>query len=747
MEPTDSSVATIEQQQQQQQQPLGAPPPLAPSIGAANDVLQQLQQQQQQQQQQQLGSTGNTVQTQSSTTSQQQFQQQQQTAAQLQPQLFWQQAIQAMAAVAMTNGNQANGNSHNNNNNNSFTPVATNPFLLPGGAAALSQLAAALPVGTFPSFFPLVAPGSIPGVASSAAPTASEATTSGESIKPAEAFAGPSQTPPQQQQLFPSLASFTPTTATTTNSTAASTLAALPAGLTLATSATTQAVTPGPMWLFTGMAGSGLSGVGGVGKKRGRSSHAVATMGVGAGSGEGAEENDSGSNNNNNNNKNSRRRKRSSNKTTRLQQQNNEPATAMTNMNGDNNINKKNMMSMMMGGGGNITAEPSVVFSYGSSVNSVGAGAAATTANTSSSGPPTSLASLAGMSFGGLGGGALGTTGLGAASAAFNAANMSSSAMSDNGERPFTLKEQADLDKLPPAERRRQERNLREQQRSYRISQQIKDLRAVLEESNVPYKANKYSILVSVVEYIKELQARSIMLDAEHQKLFDTIRQTAEMASNTTTTSTASSGSEGGGRGGMTHNKRNMTCRSDSSGGSEDNDYFNNGSSDESIRNEGSSRNAAATADSLIVQGLNYHAVFDHCPFSLGVASLDGTILACNESFETLMGVKKSEILNQSMFMYIRNHQDIFEAMADLLKRSSTPAALSNNTPAVLSVVGTGRAGRIMSNDDSQEDQVLFWCGHVISLESKKLALHITLTSTADGNPKFFSLSACEPSS
>merc|ERR1712166_1027569 len=83
-----------------------------------------------------------------------------------------------------------------------------------------------------------------------------------------------------------------------------------------------------------------------------------------------------------------------------------------------------------------------------------------------------------------------------------------------------------------PAEKRRYERNLREQQRSSKISTQIKELREVLSECNVPFKPNKYSILLKVVEYIKQLQSRAIILDAEHQKLITTVRQTNEMITN-----------------------------------------------------------------------------------------------------------------------------------------------------------------------------------------------------------------------
>lgn len=258
---------------------------------------------------------------------------------------------------------------------------------------------------------------------------------------------------------------------------------------------------------------------------------------------------------------------------------------------------------------------------------------------------------------------------------------------------------------MTPAERRRQERNLREQQRSYLISQQIKKLRDVLTESNVPFKPNKFSILVSVVDYIKSLQARSIMLDSEHQKLLDTIKGTNEMVNSGTVPEA---------------------------------------SEKDSIEAESSK----ATSELLMVQGLDYKAVFEHCPFAIGVASLDGRILACNYAFESLLALDSApDNANQSFFVYIRNHQDVFDAMADLLKRSS-----------VASETGEGVV---------REEHLLYWCGRIVSLKSEQvsaslidqrvlsspstnallsfaaqLLFNITLTSTSNGNPSFFGLSA-----
>jgi preprotein translocase subunit Sss1 len=123
-------------------------------------------------------------------------------------------------------------------------------------------------------------------------------------------------------------------------------------------------------------------------------------------------------------------------------------------------------------------------------------------------------------------------------------------------------------------EKKRQEKNIREQKRSQQISQQIKELRQVLTESKVPFQKNKYSILMSVVDYIKNLQERAIFLDSEHGKLIHTIQQTSEFVNN-----------------GMIHHQ------------------------DEENVNVGND------AELLYVQGLDYKAIFEQCVFPIAVAA------------------------------------------------------------------------------------------------------------------------------
>lgn len=192
------------------------------------------------------------------------------------------------------------------------------------------------------------------------------------------------------------------------------------------------------------------------------------------------------------------------------------------------------------------------------------------------------------------------------------------------------IRKPANWSSLSAEEKRRYERNMREQQRSYQISQQIKELRGLLTESHIPFKPNKFSILLSVAEYIKQLQARAIMLDAEHRKLVTTIRQTRDMVS------------EG-----------------------------------QTPEPEAEEPEVVGNDDMLFVQGLNYREIFSQCSAALGVAALDGRIIDCNEELQTIFGCSREDLLSQSIFNLIERHDEVFKAMGDMLKSENEPTIAS----------------------------------------------------------------------
>jgi len=260
--------------------------------------------------------------------------------------------------------------------------------------------------------------------------------------------------------------------------------------------------------------------------------------------------------------------------------------------------------------------------------------------------------------------------------------------------KPPQEKTAAELSKMTQSERRRYERNLREQQRSYKISQQIKELRDVLQESNIPFRPNKYSILVSVAEYIRQLQGRAVMLDSEHQRLIDTIRQTNDFV---TSAVTSASGGGGGTHSLSAYSVGEEPVYSSSSvdGGGGAGGFCNSSS--------GSSADGLTPHNLLLVQGIDYLSVFRHCPYPIGVATLDGRMLDCNGAFEELLQVAEpGSLKDQSFFSFIRNHQEIFQAMAGLLKQSSMQSEAGLDPP---------KAGD------------LFWNGELVSQRNERVRL------------------------
>ena len=172
------------------------------------------------------------------------------------------------------------------------------------------------------------------------------------------------------------------------------------------------------------------------------------------------------------------------------------------------------------------------------------------------------------------------------------------------------------------AKKKRNERNQREQERAQRINQRIKDLRSVLNESNVTYKQNKYSILVNAVDYIKQLQSRSQEAANEHKRLFRTIRQAIDTPKND----------------GFVH-------------------YTD---SDIDIGND---------TPMLRAKGLDYRLVFEQCKFPLAVTAIDGRFLFFNSQFKDIIGLNTDQIEHNTLFDFISGSaaQSFFATVSSLL--------------------------------------------------------------------------------
>mmetsp|Transcript_7438 Transcript_7438/g.9911 ORF Transcript_7438/g.9911 Transcript_7438/m.9911 type:complete len:437 (+) Transcript_7438:285-1595(+) len=298
-------------------------------------------------------------------------------------------------------------------------------------------------------------------------------------------------------------------------------------------------------------------------------------------------------------------------------------------------------------------------------------------------------------------------------------------------------------------DKRRYERNLREQQRSYKISQQIKELRTVLAESHIPFKPNKFSILLSVVEYIKQLQQRSIVLDNEHKKLIMTIQQTKEMVERGEVVGSGENCVVGG-------NGTNVALPT--VGGNLSYTH-NSQSNSSSSNNKNGGVGVGNDANMLFVQGLEYKNIFAQCPAALGIAALDGRFIACNAEFESVSGYTFEELRVQSLFNLLthRDMEEVFQAMGEMLKNASTSSSSSscNGVGGAVKQSSHGGDGSDIHRQKGVNDAFLeekadgeggeekswmtYWSGIVSQKhQHADLRMNITLARTAEGMPKFF---------
>ena len=160
--------------------------------------------------------------------------------------------------------------------------------------------------------------------------------------------------------------------------------------------------------------------------------------------------------------------------------------------------------------------------------------------------------------------------------------------------------------------KRRHERNAREQERSHKITERIAELKSVLSEAGIHFKPDRYSTLVSVVNYIKALQVRSASLDDEHRKLLATIAGADKMVKSggpevVTTT--------------QTHTPMENASNSSSTSSSNDEEFL------------------------VFVQGIDYKTIFASCGVALAIASVDGRFVDCNEEFLRITSYTRKELL------------------------------------------------------------------------------------------------------
>jgi len=206
-------------------------------------------------------------------------------------------------------------------------------------------------------------------------------------------------------------------------------------------------------------------------------------------------------------------------------------------------------------------------------------------------------------------------------------------------------------------ERKKRLRNEREQRRAHLITDQIDNLKGVLENSNFPLRStSKFDILAACDEYIQHLRQRKNCLDLKHKL-------------------------SGGGAGSpMTgfckYSKAGIGVEGQSSSSvssaSEDN---------ESTSSWGGGRGAAggaAASQREIV--LDFSEIFRSSHVPMAVVSIDGRLLQCNEEFSRVTGYTNDKLAGVTLFGLAAPEclEQLFKSIARLL----STAALDEKNPA-----------------------------------------------------------------
>jgi len=216
--------------------------------------------------------------------------------------------------------------------------------------------------------------------------------------------------------------------------------------------------------------------------------------------------------------------------------------------------------------------------------------------------------------------------------------------------------------------RRRHDRNLREQRRSQKITNQIDALREVLAGASIRFKPDKYSTLVSVVEYVKQLQRRSTMLDMEHKNLLETITKTNEIVNDPYASNSGTSASS------TTGGKRNSN---DGGIGADNTKPKSPGSN--GVNNANGAGDIYNDDELVFVRNVDYKCIFDKCGMPLAVASIDGRLMDCNQEFVKLTGYRREELLPNEVHQNKQNVKEIGQQKCAIVADSVGSSFLSDS--------------------------------------------------------------------
>jgi len=194
-------------------------------------------------------------------------------------------------------------------------------------------------------------------------------------------------------------------------------------------------------------------------------------------------------------------------------------------------------------------------------------------------------------------------------------------------------KTQAEIALMSPDARRKYERNQREKQRSFKISKQIKDLQEVLTSLQIPYKNDKFSVLMSAVDFISEIQRENSNAVMHNAAMKNILVQANEVLNRFEEGKEAIG--EGAGTGETVEAQVPIPKHHPPT------DLYTN-----------------FTANMHRKTPVDYGYIFKNVAVPMGIAKPDGKIADCNDQFISTTGYEREELLGKDISVVLNEADD-----------------------------------------------------------------------------------------
>jgi len=220
-------------------------------------------------------------------------------------------------------------------------------------------------------------------------------------------------------------------------------------------------------------------------------------------------------------------------------------------------------------------------------------------------------------------------------------------------------------------ESKREERNAREKERSFRISKQINELRSLLSSGGVIVpKGTKSSVLTEAANYIRMLQQHQYRSEIDRHQLVQQVQRIGggvlgPQAAQAVRHVAAQNGVWSLGNFGGVPPKSAM--------------MYHQPSGAQPVADE-----TQSSASSNTVEESDYRHVFNSCTIPMAIASMGGAFIDCNKVFAEIAGCAKQEICSLTVFnlTHRQDLQSAFDLISQMLSAPLDPTV--TNTSCVL---------------------------------------------------------------